>query len=49
MKYSKPEVTAVIPAVRAIQGGDPKNVQMYKDNTPPHLDDATIFAYEADE
>ena len=49
MTYSKPEVTALTPAIRAIEGGTPKNVQMNVDNTPPHLRNATIGAYEADE
>jgi hypothetical protein len=49
MTYSKPEITALAPAIRAIEGGTPKNVQSNPDNAPPRLHNATIGAYEADE
>jgi hypothetical protein len=49
MKYNKPTITALTPAARAIEGGAPKNRDMFVDNTPPHLHNATIGAYQADE
>ena len=49
MTYNKPEVVKLDSALGAIQGTDKAPPWMYRDNAPPHANDATAGAYEADE
>jgi hypothetical protein len=49
MNYNKPEVVKLDSALGAIQGVDKQPPWMYRDNAPPHENDATPAAYEADE
>ena len=48
MKYRKPELTSVGPAIAAIHHNG-KGSPFVWDNAPPNYDTATAGAYEADE
>lgn len=47
MKYTKPELTLMRTAVKAIRGA--KGMPIQADSAPPYLVNATTNAYEADE